>query len=178
MTQKIHLSSLLILLPPLLLYFLLHILLLLFHIPLLLLLLDLVLFFLLYLHLLFFHILRLFLLSLLLLLLLLFFLLYLHLLFFHILLLLYFTFLAELNDKKKIVDATVIDLGDGTYIAPYNLSISGKYVMRASMLISGLNATYFKNIALGRLSGSNHNEVQFSEAFVDDKRIKFNKKYI
>ena len=111
-------------------------------------------------------------------LLLLFLLLHTNLLFFHILLLLHFAFLAGLNGKKKVVDATVIDLGDGTYIAPYNLSISGKYVMRASMLISGLNATYFKNIAFGRLSGSNHNEVQFSEAFVDDKRIKFNKKCI
>ena len=72
--------------------------------------------------------------------------------------------MTELNSKKKIVHATVIDVGDGTYIAPYNLSVSGKYVMRASMLISGLNATYFKNVAFGRLSGGSYKEVQLIDA--------------
>jgi hypothetical protein len=56
----------------------------------------------------------------------------------------------------------VVDNLDGTYVITHNATISGVYVSRYSMVIPGLNATYFNDTSFGHLYDDNHNPINDS----------------
>ena len=50
-------------------------------------------------------------------------------------------------------------MGDGSYIAPYNVTSAGTYVLRVGILVPGLNGTFFSGTNLGGLQENVFNKV-------------------